>query len=230
MTTTNHTLTQTLTADSILAMSGVNRPSEIRSIPHVIVVCGFPRSGTSLTMQMLHAAGVRCSGEWPAFESDECNVSHKMVPRDFVLSMDGGAIKVLDPQHIALPAGIRYTFIFMRRNRDQQAVSFIKFLKSAGWPVRDSKCDRAKLAESIAEDEKKAERILRSHEGHDWFTLRFEDLIDRTEETLGNLAAKLRLDPLAMRGCVVPRGSKCLPQMLEIAQLETISPSRRTGK
>lgn len=216
---TNHTRTKTLTADSILAMSGVNRPSEIRSIPHVIVVCGLPRSGTSLTMQMLHAAGVRCSGEWPAFESDECHVSHKMVPRDFVVSMDGGAIKVLDPQHIALPAGIRYTFIFMRRDRDQQTVSFIKFLKSVGMPVRDSECNRKNLAESITEDEKKAERILRSHEWHDWFTLRFEDLIDRTEETVGNLAVKLRLNPDPMRRCVMSRGSKCLPQMLEIAQL-----------
>lgn len=34
----------------------------------MIIVTGIARSGLSLTMQMLHAGGIPCAGEPPAFE------------------------------------------------------------------------------------------------------------------------------------------------------------------
>ncbi len=187
----------------------------------IIVVCGFPRSGTSLTMQMLCAAGVRCAGEWPAFEHDACGVQNGKVPRELMEKMRGGAVKVLDPQHIALPRGFIYDFIWMRRNRNEQAVSFFKFLRAVGMPVQDTKWNRAKIADSMKDDEPRAQRILRAHEGHRWYPLRFEDLVDRPDLTVELLAKFLGLPPQPMRACIVRRGSACLRGMLEVAQLDS---------
>lgn len=188
-----------------------------------IVVCGFPRSGTSLTMQMLHAAGVRCVGEWPAFEHDDCNVRNKEVLRELMEEMRGGAIKILDPQIIALPTGFLYDFIWMRRNRNEQAASFFKFLKSVGMPVKDSKYNRGKLANSMEKDEPRAVRILRRHEGHRWYPLRFEDLINMRDMTCELLGKHLGISADRMMSCIAEREASCLHGMMELRQLNRIA-------
>ena len=74
----------------------------------IVLVCGLARCGTSLTMQMLQAGGMRCAGRAPAFEDFRAFAGG--YSDSWMREQAGGAVKVLDPQLIsrrqlaALPA------------------------------------------------------------------------------------------------------------------------------
>lgn len=57
----------------------------------MIVVLGQGRTGTSVTMQMLNAAGLNCLGGWPAFEAD----GFVMPPFDLESLRQRTAVKIL---------------------------------------------------------------------------------------------------------------------------------------
>lgn len=180
----------------------------------IIVIAGLPRSGTSLMMQMMDAAGVRCAGEWPDFEPEE--IRNAPTPA-FISSMSGGALKLLDPQRIELPPGFSYRIIFMSRSRRQQALSTCKFLRAI-MVLHDSlpESKMREFEESLARDERQARAVLQAHKSP-MMDLRFEDLIDRSSIAVRSVCDFLNLEDHydAMRACIKPRSSRCLPTMLE---------------
>lgn len=91
----------------------------------IIVVSGLPRSGTSLMMQMLQAAGIPLltDGERPADASNPRGYYEyapvkrlAAAPPDWLPAARGHAVKVVSPLLHHLPAGEQYRVIFMERD------------------------------------------------------------------------------------------------------------------
>lgn len=182
--------------------------------PLITVVCGLPRSGTSLMMQILEAAGIPCAGDYPAFEPDGYHP-----PTDDLLDLiPGGAFKLLDPHRHPLPIGRRYQFIFMTRSRRQQSISMVKIMRFAkairSGPIPDERMDA--MRESIAAEEALALAELEKH-GAPLLKVRFEDLIERTSPTVWRIADFLKnWNEREMIACVKPRSATVFNGMLEL--------------
>lgn len=91
----------------------------------MIVVIGQPRTGTSLTMQMLNAAGAECLGPWPTFEVPFETWS----ANDFEICGETTAAKYVwhDLPPKAFPANTQ--FIVTSREPKDQVASERKFLR-----------------------------------------------------------------------------------------------------
>ncbi|MEM9406701.1 MAG: sulfotransferase [Acidobacteriota bacterium] len=108
----------------------------------IIVVSGLPRSGTSMAMKMLDAAGVDTTtdGERTAdednpkgyFEDERVKDLEKMTDRSWVRDSRGKAIKVISFLLKSLPADNNYKVIFMRRDLDEVLASQQKMLDRRG--------------------------------------------------------------------------------------------------
>ena len=181
-----------------------------------IVVCGLPRCGSSLTLQMLDAAGVPVVGEFPAYEPD---VIEGQITPEFLEAHPAAAFTFLDPHLNRLPVGPTYRFIFLTRSRRQQSLSQMKMLRLMGMihgSVTDAQMQMHE--ESLQREERKSLEMIRQHEGIG-ILVRFEDIIARTESAVFRIADLLRLDGAAqerMRACVKPRSASMYPGMLEV--------------
>ena len=91
-----------------------------------IVVTGLPRSGLTLTMQMLHAGGYPCVGVPPAFEE------YRMGEVDWD-KCDGKAVKLIYEGQLPPPGTC--DVIRLRRDPTEQAKSWNKFLKEMEIPA-----------------------------------------------------------------------------------------------
>lgn len=171
-------------------------------------------------MQILDKACMRCAGEFPAFEPEEClNPSPS-----FVESMKGGAVKILDPFFTHLPTSLDYNFIFMKRDKLEQARSNFKFMLAVGMPVRCSVANIARFAKSIARDEPKALRTLvNRHPRSRILEMDFETLIHSPLTACTAIVDFLGLYEFAtahaLIGCVQPRSSDCYEGLLELSQI-----------
>ena len=161
-------------------------------------------------MQMLAKAGVRCYGEYPSFEDELTGIGS--LTSDFVHSFEGGAAKVLDPTHHQWPKG-DYRFIWMRRNRFEQAKSNVKFLAAMG--MRLPKGAVGTLAKSFVADEPRSIRILKAT-GGEIIYCSFEQAL---RGDIDHIAEALGIDGDKMRSAIVPRGPECLKGLLEIEQI-----------
>ena len=106
----------------------------------ITVVSGLPRSGTSLMMQMLAAAGlpVLTDGERQAdadnprgyFEWERI----KLLPKqpDCIDEAEGKAVKVISQLLFALPAGHDYRVIFMQRPLAEVVASQAEMIRRRG--------------------------------------------------------------------------------------------------
>ena len=97
----------------------------------ITVVTGLPRSGTSLMMQMLDAAG------WPVMTDDErpadtdnprgylelAAVKRLPSENDWLPKAMGRALKVVTPLLVHLPAGLAYRIVWMHRDLDEVLAS-----------------------------------------------------------------------------------------------------------
>ena len=92
---------------------------------YAVAVCGFGRCGSTMAMQMLAAGGLRPgNADEPPYEGDRV----AMAGEDFT----GTCVKLLDkPITAAVLAGPTraWRFIWLDRNRYEQALSYLKFLK-----------------------------------------------------------------------------------------------------
>ncbi len=114
----------------------------------VIVVSGLPRSGTSMTMQMLAAAGVpvvsdgvREPGEDNPrgyFEDERVKALYKDgEDRSWLVEARGKAIKIISFLLSYLPDSNRYKIIFMRRELSEVIASQRKMLERRDEPTQD---------------------------------------------------------------------------------------------
>lgn len=186
--------------------------------PPVIVVAGLGRCGSSLMMQMLAAAGIRCAGNAPGYEAPE--VMAPTVPEAWLHHHRGGAVKVLDPHRHRLPPSVPAFVIWMSRDRREQARSAVKFasMMATGQHTTNRKMVRGMEA-VLHRDTLAAHAVLRAIDVH----LAFETILDAPlavalflEARLSKVIA-LRSDAAhRMARAVRPRGPECLPGLMEI--------------
>lgn len=186
----------------------------------VILVCGFGRCGSSLTMQLLEAGGVPCFGRAPFFEPDELGIERdlqKLVPQ-----LNGKAAKVLGPQRCEWPQRDDYKVIWLDRDPHEQAKSQIKWLKH--WAYSMTRRREVLLPATKERIEERAASIAQDREAcMDLFPkigaavcmLRFEQLLSepatQSERIAGFLGLPLDVD--AMAKVVQRRPSECAPSL-----------------
>jgi hypothetical protein len=184
-----------------------------------IIVASLPRTGASLVMQMLNAAGVPCSGEYPAFEPDA--VDFKMMSEEDLLS--GHAHKLIDPHVRRLPTAREYRIILLSRSKKQQALSIGKMMGASGQIEGFLlKHQLTELEEGLAQDERKARNILRSYDAK-ILEVSFESLIEHSYVACKKISMFLGMDKEQtdkMAAEIVPRKSKCLHYLLEVELMQ----------
>lgn len=172
-----------------------------------VVVAGLGRCGSSLMMQMLHAGGMHCVGEAPAFEDDR--VRDRVAPAD-IEAWRGQAVKVLDPHRTGLPGDVRV--IWLDRDPKQQADSQAKFLRILGGITIDRSKRRAAAA-GLAVERSAAMRVIG---GRPVLTIRFETLLadpQFTAEKVASFLTPIPLDVGQMVAQVLPRDPACRPDL-----------------
>jgi predicted AlkP superfamily phosphohydrolase/phosphomutase/tetratricopeptide (TPR) repeat protein len=150
-------------------------PSDLQLPPldeEVLVVCGLPRSGTSMLMQMLHAGGMPILSDGLR-EADEDNPrgyfeleAVKAIFRDREASRAwlggacGKAVKIVAPLVCSLPPGCRYRVILIDRNYDEILASQAKMIARRGEAVADSQQRRSRLRHEYARVMERTKAIL----------------------------------------------------------------------
>ena len=175
----------------------------------VIVVCGLGRCGTTLTMNMLAAAGIPCVGEAPAYEPA---VAYPIGP-DWFRQQNGQALKVLDPHRSKLPKFEAYAAIWLTRDHREQAASQAKLATLLNGLPRVGRAHLRRWISGLREEERTARAWLGAHPRLD---IQFEDLIDITTGSAGRICRFLKpyfgdVDPVAMERVILPRGPACQP-------------------
>lgn len=189
----------------------------------MVGVCGFPRSGSSLTMRMLHAGGIPpVTGSSPgSYElSGGLEQLASMPPRQLA----GRAVKLLDygQWFPYLPAGIDWRFIWLDRNPTEQAKSTVKFMSflMPGMLRRDRGAIR-RLAKSYRSDRP---RLL------GWYRSRGDVLVSSFEAILADPSAEAArfaeflptLDAVAAAEVPLTRSAACAADLaVEIALART---------
>lgn len=164
---------------------------------YFILVSGLPRSGTSLMMQLLHAAGVplQCDGvraadvdntegyfEWEAIKTLPKN------PR-VLDEARGRAIKVISLLLPALPRQHHYKIIFMQRPVEEVAASQLKMLQRR-FPGK-THTSTAKMTETLRSHRDETLGMLRRIQGIELLEVSYPDLVREPAAWLPRLAAFL---------------------------------------
>ena len=185
----------------------------------ITIVTGLSRCGSSLMMQMLYAGGMPLHPN-ASFLSGECDETLRLEygDTDWLDEVEGGALKVPEPQHLRLPTDREYRFIWMRRDETEQAKSCRKFMR---WVTGSEVIPANKvkhLAASIKRDTPNILAMLREdYHPAEVREFRFEDVLGAPLR-LSEYVAKFcgwGLDVEAMAAVVKQRPAKCLPYMLE---------------
>lgn len=193
-----------------------------------IVVAGMGRCGTSLTMQMLSAAGVTCIGTWPDFETDASSIEG-FDATEFA-GLSDCAIKLIDPANLPVGDMPNHIVVWLDRDPKQQAKSQVKLLNAMGFNLgRDA-------VKAVAADLRKSRDRHRARVGivggNPAITLRFEDLIagPYAIERLSSFLSEYgwNVSPSVMAAQVRARHSDCLPGFLEDVLIGEAS-TRRDG-
>lgn len=173
-----------------------------------IIVAGTIRSGLTVTMQMLHAGGVACVGDPPAFEPHDVGD----IPWD---TLGFQAIKLCDANKQFPPPGRRYRVIVLRRRILQHARAWKKFAVVVGGFPQAARIPRKSVARSIDKDQK---AIRHWAARYPCLHVHFEKIINSPAETAARIAAflELDLDQKKMAGVVIQRTTGCYQGILEM--------------
>ncbi len=182
-----------------------------------LAVCGLGRCGTSMMMQMLHAGGDACFGDWPDFEPDELRPGADL--SNTWPMLHGTAFKLIDP-HRAKPPGRPFIAILLTRDPANQALSQWKLLR-ASFPMLDpfDRSARRRWIANLRASEEKARTWLRRNAGFA-IEITFEEVLAAPRSVAERLAALPRLPAHnlnvdAMVAAVRPRpsGAMCAPDL-----------------
>jgi hypothetical protein len=174
----------------------------------VIFVSGFPRCGSSMTMQMLHAAGIKCVGAFPDFEDERMGIAAPMAGRLSLLA-EGGAIKRLEPSLVKVPPDCDFVTIWLDRDPVQQAKSQAGMIAALHGLAPFGRSAVRKIASSLQRDRQAALTAI-SH--RPLLLTAFEDVLSdparearRIADFLGPVAGSKIFDQRAMAGAVLAR-------------------------
>ncbi len=149
----------------------------------IIVVSGLPRSGTSLMMQILQAAGIPLltDNERPADSNNPKGYFEfervKSLPNDIAWLPDarGKAVKIISHLLYHLPDTYSYAVIFMNRDLDEIIQSQNKMLQKMNQPL--GQLSRIRLKERFALHLQKIHWWLSARPNFVFQDVRFSDLI-----------------------------------------------------
>lgn len=207
-----------LEADTVASLSDLDCGSKLEYLPplpndSITIVSGLPRSGTSMMMQMLEAAGlpILSDGNRPADASNPLGYYEheaiKKMARDstWVEAARGKAVKIIAQLLPYLRAGEHYRIIFMERPLRQVIASQSDMLKRLGR--NGSRLSSHRLAETYLKQIDGVRRTLESFESQP------EILVVNFDQALsdpGKIAARVNrflgghLDESAMARAVSP--------------------------
>ena len=175
----------------------------------MVFVSGLSRCGTSLTMQMLHRAGLPCAGSFPDFEVDEAN--HRAIDSRWLETQAGKAIKWLNPHLTPMPP-VFGMVIWLDRNENEQAKSQMKFVALMLNQPRVPRHQVRACAALLRRDRPLAFRAIAATQ-MPTMSLTFEMLLSDTGTAAAKIAAFLhpfgQLDAAEMARAVIPRSTGC---------------------
>ena len=178
-----------------------------------IVVSGLPRSGTSLMMQMLRAAGVPILTDHErAADSDNPNGYFeweriKSLPEnsDVLCEADGMAVKVVSPLLRHLPPGHRIRVIFLNRPIDEVLASQKRMLANQGRPEGP---DDPQLRRTMLEHQTSTMSALLQTPNAETLIVSYPELVSSpmawSEKIADFLKPMIELDPQLMATAVKP--------------------------
>jgi len=178
------------------------------------LVCSLPRTGTSLVMQMLHAAGLKVPGSYPGYETEVWVSKERGIPYMHLFDGRYDAVKWLEPHlagRIDLPP---CRIILTTRCEHERWASQLKY--SRLW-----------LKEVTNRRQREAKRVemMRARQGvRRWCMLKSRGNLEIAFETMlvdplycAELISDFigQGDPEKMAACVMCRGPECAETMLE---------------
>ena len=179
----------------------------------LIIVSGSGRCGSSMLMQMLDKAGIKCAGSYPDFEDPR---GMQELDLDWLAGYEG-AVKILDP-HRYLPA-IRLVdakAIRLDRDRKQQARSWCKVSRDVVGrkPNRE---DALRVAKLLKQARKPGVQKLVDVTGSVPLFLTYESVVQHPRVNGEKIARFLGvdLDLGTMASQVISRPTTCLDGLLE---------------
>lgn len=178
----------------------------------VTVVSGVPRSGTSLMMSMLQAAGlpILSDGRRPAdasnprgyFEFDA--VKRSRDDTGWLKAAPGHAVKVIHSLLGTLPGDYAYRVILMQRPMTAVVASQNRMLQALG--VSPGGLDDERLAEILSSQLEECRRLLTTRPCFDWIEIDYPRLVAEplsVVEALGDFLG-LSIQAAAVIECVDP--------------------------
>ena len=177
----------------------------------VVVVSGLPRSGTSLMMRILGAAGVPLlcdDARAPDPDNPQGYFELEAVKRTaddtgWLRDAPGRAVKVVAPLLRYLPGDRRYRVVFMRRDPLAVARSQAAMLARRG---ATPEAEPAALCDSLRRQQRAAETLLESRPEFDWLALDYDRLVEDPLSELERVIRFLGLDagPDALASLIDP--------------------------
>jgi hypothetical protein len=166
-----------------------------------LIVSGLPRSGTSLTMQLLAAAGVPIMTDdtRPADESNvlgyfEWQEIKKLPKNPFVIEKARDrAVKVISMLLPSLPKKHRFRIIFMQRSIEDVAASQEKLRQRRST---SSPPDREKMTAWLRDHRDRIVELLREAPNVDLLEIDYDDLIANPRPNLEKIAQFAGIDPV----------------------------------
>jgi hypothetical protein len=149
----------------------------------IIVVSGIPRSGTSMMMQMVEAAGFPILADDKRAPDDANQKGYyeleavKASKRDtsWVAAAPGHAVKVIHALLPHLPTGHRYRVVLMKRDLREVVASQTAMLEAAGQSA--GTLPEARLVEIFSTQFKEARRTLDETPCFEWIEVEHADLL-----------------------------------------------------
>ncbi len=169
--------------------------------PPVVIVSGLPRSGTSMMMKMLTAAGleivtdnVRSADEDNPkgyFEYERVKELDKSTDKGWLREHKGKVLKIISFLLKDLPDDCFYRVIFMRRDLDEVIASQNKMLDRRGEP-RDETGDE-KMIQLYRNHLRKVELILQQRPNFELLDVSYRQVIEQPREQAVRVAKFLGL-------------------------------------
>ena len=166
--------------------------------PPIVVVSGLPRSGTSMAMRMLDAAGVplvtdgvRTADESNPngyFEYERVKELDKGLDKTWLRSERGKAVKIISFLLRDLPETNDYRVIFMHRPMDEIIASQDAMLRARGEPVGAA---GAALAASYQKHLDEVRHLLERRPCFAVLDVGYRDTIDQPAEQAARMAVFL---------------------------------------
>ena len=185
----------------------------------VLLVAGLGRCGTTMVMQMLHAAGTPVAGTLPSFE--DVPLTPKHVDHEWLAGQGGRAVKWIDPT-ITRIRHDNARAIWLSRTPLEQAKSQAKLLG-----LRLSRADLRPLAARVKRDNWRARRIVDRLCGcYGVLHLTFEMILRHPDHCAARIASFCDSSDIdfgsakAAADVVLRRGPECAPDLsIEVGKL-----------